>query len=236
MLVNADFTRRAVVAPADHVWVASPQAGVERVMLDRLGGENARATSLVRYAPGSHFPAHAHPGGEEILVLEGTFSEGGQHFPAGWYLRNPPGSGHAPSSAIGALLFVKLRQMAADERDAVRVDTRQASAWRWEAGREICPLFAGVAEQVSLQRLPPHTPLFAAPVAGAEVLVLDGAIDAAGQRWERGTWIRLPPGRHAALAAAEQGTTIYLKTGHLAAATKEEHGCAAQASPSSARD
>ena len=96
MLINADFSRRVFVPGDTWDWVASPQAGVERVMLDRIGGEQARATSFVRYAPGSEFPAHDHPGGEEILVLSGTFSEDGKDFPAGWYLRSPPGSAIAP--------------------------------------------------------------------------------------------------------------------------------------------
>ena len=106
MLINADFTRRAIVACQQRQWVASPQDGVERVMLDRVGAEKARATSLVRYAPDSCFPRHLHPGGEEILVLWGTFSDGSGDYPAGWYLRNPPGSSHQPSSAEGAVIFV----------------------------------------------------------------------------------------------------------------------------------
>ena len=57
MLVNADFSRRAVMLPSGYHWVRSPQSGVERVMLDRVGGEQARATSIVRYEPGSYFPA-----------------------------------------------------------------------------------------------------------------------------------------------------------------------------------
>jgi NaMN:DMB phosphoribosyltransferase len=51
-------------------------SGVDRVMLDRLGEEVARATSVVRYLPETPFPFHRHPGGEEILVLAGQFSEG----------------------------------------------------------------------------------------------------------------------------------------------------------------
>ncbi len=82
MLVNADFSRRAIVTPQQYKWVASPQVGVERVMLDRLGGEEARATSIVRYGRNSSFPRHMHPEGEEILVLSGTFSEGDNHYPA----------------------------------------------------------------------------------------------------------------------------------------------------------
>ena len=69
MKINADFTQRAAVKFAEADWVPSPMPGVERKMLDRIGEEVARATSLVRYAPGSAFSAHTHDGGEEYLVL-----------------------------------------------------------------------------------------------------------------------------------------------------------------------
>ena len=77
MQLNADFSQRALVRPDDSPWIASPMPGVERRMLDRIGDEVARATSIVRYAAGSHFSAHQHPGGEEFLViLSGTNREG----------------------------------------------------------------------------------------------------------------------------------------------------------------
>jgi len=66
------------------------------------------ATSIVRYSPGASYPAHSHPGGEEILVLEGTFADEHGRYPAGTYLRNPPGSTHHPYSPDGRVLFVKL--------------------------------------------------------------------------------------------------------------------------------
>ncbi len=104
------FDQREAVETATLPWAASPLAGVDRRMLDREGGEVARATSIVRYAPGSHFERHVHGGGEEILVLEGTFSDERGDHPAGSYLRNPPGSAHAPFSVDGCLLLVKLWQ------------------------------------------------------------------------------------------------------------------------------
>ncbi|GAB3630180.1 anti-sigma factor [Pandoraea terrae] len=91
MFVNADFTRRAVVATDQYEWVDSPQSGVERILLDRLGGEKARATSIVRYAPASCFPRHQHPGGEEILVLAGEFFADGQRYIRGSWIRLPAG-------------------------------------------------------------------------------------------------------------------------------------------------
>lgn len=215
MLINADFSRRAVVTHQQYEWFPSPQKGVERVMLDRVGAEKARATSIVRYAPGSHFPPHQHPGGEEILVLSGVFSDESGDYPAGWYLRNPPGSRHQPSSEEGAVIFVKLRQMQADERQSIRIDTRAASSWRSETGREVCPLFSDEVEQTSLHRLALGEALFTAPVQGAELLVLNGSLVVDGESCERGTWMRFPAGAYPEVAASAQGTTVYLKIGRL---------------------
>lgn len=215
MLVNADFSIPAIVTPRQHHWVPSPQPGVERVMLDRVGGEKARATSLVRYAPGSTFPAHQHPGGEEILVLSGTFSEGGAHYPAGWYMRNPPGSGHAPSTREGATLFVKLWQMPQSEGRRVRINTRDESCWTDQGGRQSCLLFTADDEQVSLQRLGPAMPVFDRGVEGAEVLILEGDLLQNGERHDSSTWMRLPSGHYPDLIAGSAGVTVYLKTGPL---------------------
>jgi anti-sigma factor ChrR (cupin superfamily) len=216
MLVNADFSRAVVIAPHQYEWAASPQAGVERVMLDRIGAEQARATSIVRYAPGSSFPPHTHPGGEEILVLSGTFSDESGDYPEGWYLRSPPGSAHRPSSREGALIFVKLRQMADGETQPVRIDTRDSAAWReQQGGRAVCSLFSGEREQVCLQRVAPQAAIFPEPVDGAELLVLEGELIFEGQACARGAWIRLPAGSYPLLAAGQQGATFYLKTGHL---------------------
>lgn len=218
MLINADFSRSVILAPHQHHWVASPQDGVERIMLDRVGAEQARATSIVRYAPRSFFPAHQHPGGEEILVLDGTFSEGGKDFPAGWYLRNPPGSSHQPSSGEGAVIFVKLRQMAVHERRHVRIDTGDPANWRVEQGRELCLLFSDAVEHVSLQRLAPRQTLLADACGGLELLVLEGDVVAQRQSCARRSWLRLPAGALHAIVSGEQGATVYLKTRHLAPA------------------
>lgn len=215
MLVNADFSLAVVITPCQYDWVASPQQGVERVMLDRVGAEQARATSIVRYAPGSFFPRHMHPGGEEILVLSGTFSDENSDFPAGWYLRNPPGSSHQPSSREGAIIFVKLRQMAEGDGQVVRIDTRSPSSWQQQGGRAVCPLFTSAGEQVSLQRVVAGAPLFAAAIDGAELLVLEGELVVDGQVCTQGSWIRLPAGDYPTLNTGPSGAMFYLKTGHL---------------------
>lgn len=186
-------------------------------MLDRLGGEKTRATSIVRYASGSCFPRHQHPGGEEILVLSGTFSEGSKHYPAGWYMRNPPGSSHQPFSDEGAIIFVKLWQMRQSESRRVRIDTRESSSWQRQEGRDIyiCPLFSDDSEQVTLQRLMPTEMLFTEAVDGAELLVLAGELIAREQSYKPGSWIRLPAGEYPEFIAGATGATFYLKTGRL---------------------
>jgi quercetin dioxygenase-like cupin family protein len=219
MLVNADFTQRAIVAPHQYQWVDSPQGGIERVMLDRLGGEDARATSIVRYAPDSCFPRHLHPQGEEILVLSGTFSEGDQHYPAGWYLRNPPGSSHQPSSAGGAIIFVKLQQMAPRDRQVVRVDTRDPRQWQTHADGDVCHLCANDVERVWLQRLPPGG-MFRVE-GGVELLMLNGEAHFEGHSYPRGTWMRFPAGDPAQFVAGTQGATLYVKQALLVRARAE---------------
>src|SRR6266851_7949802 len=121
MRINADFTKRASVHAGESEWVHSPMPGVERRMLDRIGDEVARATSIVRYAPGSHFSPHTHGGGEEFFVLEGVFQDEHGEFPAGSYVRNPPTSRHTPGSVPGCTLFVKLWQFDPADRHQVEI-------------------------------------------------------------------------------------------------------------------
>lgn len=221
MLINADFNSIVVVTPDDYIWVDSPQAGVQRVMLDRIGAEKARATSLVRYAPGSAFPSHAHPGGEEILVLEGIFSDEQGDCPAGTYLRNPPGSRHTPASREGCLILVKLWQMDADETATLRVDTNAAQVWENLTDRRSCRVFEGTEEQVHIERIEAGWPLFPEPQTAAEVLVLDGdlqlIVDSRTRSVGAGTWLRVSgPDAGSCLAsmtAGNLGVTVFLKQG-----------------------
>lgn len=217
MHIRSDFSQRVVVTPDAYAWVASPQAGVERVMLDRMGQESGHATSIVRYAPGSRFPAHHHPGGEEILVLSGTFSEGDRHHGPGSYVRNPPGSQHQPASVDGAVLFVKLCQMRPSEAHPVCIDTQDAARWSNPGSPASCPLFDDGVEHVTLERLPAQAWALPRNTEGAEFLVLAGQLQEGAQVYDTGTWIRLPPGDGLALRAGSSGATVYLKTGHLAA-------------------
>lgn len=158
MNLNDDFTQRVVLHAADAVWRPSPLPGVTRRLLDRVGDEVARATSVVRYAPGSRFERHVHGGGEEILVLEGVFSDAAGDHPAGTYLRNPPGTAHAPWSVDGCTLLVKLWQFAPTDVDAVRLDTRSAT-WRrgLVPGLAVLPLHSHNGVDTALVRWAPDS-------------------------------------------------------------------------------
>jgi hypothetical protein len=157
MELNADFSRRVAVHAARLPWVPSPMAGVERRMLDRIGDEVARATSIVRYAPGSHFFPHTHGGGEEFFVLEGVFQDEHGEFQAGSYVRNPPTSRHTPGSVPGCILFVKLWQFDLSDRTQVGINTGPMP-YRPATGRpgvDLVPLFCDSREEVRLERWAP---------------------------------------------------------------------------------
>ncbi len=217
--INADFAQRAVQRLADARWQPSPLAGVERWMLDRVGGEVARATSLVRYASGSRFERHVHGGGEEILVLDGVFTDEAGDHSAGTYLRNPPGSAHAPLSREGCLLFVKLRQFAVDDLEPVRIDTR-SEPWRQGVvpGLSVMPLHEHNGISTALVRWAPDTQFHAhTHPGGEEILVIDGVFHDEFGRYPKGSWRRSPRwSRHAPFTGPE-GALIYVKVGHLGA-------------------
>lgn len=225
--LHADFDQRVVVtAPSAGDWQPSPVAGVQRHLLDRVGGERARATSLVRYAPGSRFAAHGHGGGEEILVLDGVFSdEAGEH-PAGCYLRNAPGTSHAPGSATGCTLFVKLWQFAQDDTQSLRLDTRQMS-WRpgLVPGLAVLPLHAHGGVSTALVRWAPDTRFHRhSHPGGEEILVLEGRFRDELGEYPQGSWLRSPCGSEHAPFTGAEGALIYVKVGHLAPAVLEhEH-------------
>lgn len=217
MLINADLTQRAVVDTNTLSWVPSPIVGVERKLLEREGDEIARATSLVRYAPGSSYAPHEHGKGEEFLVLRGTFSDEFGDYPVGTYVRNPPGSRHRPFSRTGCTLLVKSRWMANDDHERVVIDTNDV---QWQEyprtpGLRMTVLHDHGRERVQLLRwgagvsYPLHK-----HAGGEEVFVLDGSLSDEYGTYGAGTWVRNPVGSsHAPHSKA--GALLLVKTGHL---------------------
>src|SRR5262245_47484929 len=125
---SADLTKRARVRSGESHGLRSPMPGRERRMLDRVGDEAARATSIVRYATGTAFSPHTHLGGEEFFVLEGIFQDERGDYPAGSYVRNPPTSRHTPGSQAGCTIFLKLFQFVPADGSHVNVVPRGAAA------------------------------------------------------------------------------------------------------------
>ncbi len=218
MNLNSDFGARAAVHAGRLAWTPSPIPGVDRRMLDRVGEEVARATSIVRYAPGSHFSPHTHGGGEEFLVLDGVFQDEHGDFPAGSYIRNPPTTSHTPGSEPGCTIFVKLWQFDRNDRTRVRLDTNSGvyAPAPDRSGVDTTPLFEDAREQVRLERWAPGVTVDLPAPGGIELLVLDGGFTESGEPFEAQSWLRLPAGSALQAMAGPQGCRVWVKVGHLA--------------------
>ena len=216
-VLNMDFNRRIVIDTAKQQWISSPSSTVWRKPLERAESESGHATSIVRFDANSFFPEHRHPLGEEIIVLDGVFSDEHGDYGAGTYIRNPPGSRHSPFSREGCVLFVKLDQFDPEDTATVRIDTRSAD-WLPGQGRlQVMPLHDFRGEHVALVKWPagelfqPHTHF-----GGEEILVLSGEFKDEYGSYRADTWLRSPHmSRHPPFV--EEDTVIWVKVGHLPA-------------------
>jgi len=215
MNINADYSQRVVINHHDLPWTPSPEPGVMRRMLERQGGEVAKATSIVKYLPGSKFEAHQHDLGEEILVLEGTFSDETGNYDAGNFIMNPPGSVHSPFSESGCTLFVKLRHLGPEQIAREVIDTKTAPWYQGMVpGLHVMPLMQQGTGSTLVKWAPqtyfnPHR-----HHGGEEIFVVDGVFEDEHGRYPAGSWIRSP---HLSLHKpfSKEGCTIFVKTGHL---------------------
>ena len=217
-MVNQDFTKRIAINSAKEIWHKSPSDGVERLYLERDdGGESAVATSIVRFAPGSKFDEHVHDGGEEFIVLEGTFSDEFGSYPKGTYVRNPMGSSHNPYSDSGCILFVKLRQFQTGDQEQVKINTNNET---WLPGLvdglSVMPLHHFKTEHVALVKWAPNT-IFNPHQhwGGEEILVLEGIFYDEFGVYPKGSWLRSPHLSQHTPFTKEEGALIFVKTGHL---------------------
>jgi quercetin dioxygenase-like cupin family protein len=212
MRINDDLSVPVIVHAAKQAWVPSPAAGVDRRMLFRVGGEVARATSIVRYAPGSAFPRHRHHGGEEILVLEGTFQDEHGDYPAGSYFRNPPGTSHVPASREGCTIFVRLWQFR--EADKVQVVRQPGEGLRTDphtGALETIRLFDDSHETVWLEDWCPCGMVSIENSRGLEFLMLSGSLTLRDQSLEPLDWGRLPAGTPLQANVGQRGARIWIK-------------------------
>ncbi len=213
--LNIDFSQRVVIETAGMDWVGSPCDGVQRKPLSREFAERGRTTSLVRFAPGSSFSPHTRPQGEEILVLDGVFSDENGDYGKGSYLRNPPASKHQPFTREGCLLFVKLDQFDPADGEQTVIDTNTAAWLPGQGGLEVMPLHNFEHEHTALvkwpagERFQPHRHF-----GGEEILVLSGVFRDEFGAYPAGTWIRSPHmSQH--FPYVDEETIIWVKTGHL---------------------
>lgn len=198
-----------IVDPGTLGWAESPAPGVWRKRFHGAG-EDAAATSLVRFDPGAAFPHHGHPDGEEILVLAGVFSDEAGHHGPGTYLLNPEGSSHAPFSDTGCTIFVKLRQYQG-QRPQAAMDT---TGMPWQPAER-----PGVRERL-LYEAPEHgervsLERWRADAGGrsfdrpAEILVLDGTVRTGAREAGPLCRILLPEGVQ--ISPGAKGATLYLR-------------------------
>lgn len=219
MQIRSDFLRREVVFPTDYSYLPSPMPGVSRMMLDRQGEEVARATSIVKYAAGAGYTAHTHGGGEEIFVLEGVFSDEHGDYPAGTYLRNPPGSLHTPFSKNGCTILVKLWQFNATDQQQLCIDSHQQE-WRpgLVAGLSVLPLHEHDGINTALVRWAPNTQFKPhMHPGGEEILVLEGLFCDEQGEYPAGSWLRNPRWSKHTPYTKSEGALIYVKVGHIGA-------------------
>jgi len=214
-IINMDFSKNVCVLPDDKHWVTSPADGVSRIPLERENAESGHTTSFVKFAPGSDFPQHYHPQGEELYVLDGVFSDENGDYPAGTYIRNPPGSFHTPFSKEGCTLFVKLEQFQSEDSAHV-VILPQDQDWRDGIGNlRVTSLHAYENESTALVWWPEnevfqrHTHF-----GGEEVVVIKGMfLDEHGE-YPTGSWVRSPHmSKH--FPYVKEETLILVKVGHL---------------------
>lgn len=214
MELNSDFSQRVVVHSDQLEWNPSPVAGINRRMLDRIGGEVARATTIVRFAPGSQFSAHTHDGGEEYIVLDGVFQDEYGDFPAGTYVRNPPTTSHAPKTETGCTIFVKLWQFDMDDRNQFRKNMAEELGVPID-GVATAELHRDAQETVTYSHIDAGATLTNTDTGGIEMLVLNGSLTETNEDLGKGAWLRLPEGEPLSVVAGAQGAKVWVKTGHL---------------------
>jgi anti-sigma factor ChrR (cupin superfamily) len=151
-------------------------------------------------------------------VLEGIFSDEQGDYPAGTYVRNPPGSMHSPRTAPGCTILVKLRQMPGAESRRVIIDTARGVWERSDTeGHQSQLLYASpeTGERVTLEKLAAGTTLPSTQCdGGEEIFLLTGTLADDYGRYGAGTWIRSPAGARSKFGSQE-GAVFWAKRGHL---------------------
>ncbi len=217
MNVNDDFSKRVVMHGNSIDWEDSPMPGVQRRRLDRVQGENERVTTIVRYAPESSFSSHTHGGGEEFIVLEGIFEDDYGDWPAGSYIRNPPGSKHTPGSKPGCTIFVKLWQFNPQDSTFIHANINKLGTVdeKDRPGVKTSPLYRDANEDVRIEYWEPDATVTFPTPKGAEVFVLDGSFYEGNDELRKSSWLRVPVNSTVKAEAGTAGARVWIKSNHL---------------------
>jgi hypothetical protein len=231
--LNSDKTKRQLVKTSDIEWVGASQAGgVYRKMIERRGGEVARATTVVKFDPDQSFPRHTHAGGEEFVVLDGVWRDDYGSFGKYSYIRNYIGSGHTPSiGPEGCIILVKLRQMSVMSNDEPEhrnwPDLDPESVWNQGkpysnglAKQTKLPLFSNELEQTAVHVWAKNSTIeLEVPPRGIEIFVVDGTFSSDMGAHDKWSWCRLPNDSQSSVVfkvqTCEDDVYIWTKEGHL---------------------
>ena len=214
-MLNMNFQESVIIETENQEWQPSPASKVFRKPLAREDRESGHATSIVQYVAGACFPEHPHPAGEEILVLSGIFSDEAGNFGPGSYLRNPPGSSHAPFSEEGCIIFVKLCQFDPSDRQTVRINIFEALTREGSDKLAEVSLHQFNEERTSILRIPAgETCSLQDRSGGVELLIISGKLSTGSEDWPAGTWIRTPSCNYD-LNSASEDSLLLVKSGHL---------------------
>jgi anti-sigma factor ChrR (cupin superfamily) len=222
MQLNIDFERVVVTNTVELPWQLLYEEGVAQRLLEKVGTKLPRTTSIIRYLAGASIPSHAYGQGEEMIVLEGEYSDEFGVYPAGTYIKNPTGTQRTSITKIGCVLFVKQGHLQQDDTERVVIDV-QNSPWRqgMVAGLRVMPLSEFKGEHSALVRWQPGTVFNAhRHWGGEEIYVLEGIFEDEFGRYPKGTWLRNPHmSQHAPFS--QEGCTIFVKVGHLPEVNKQ---------------
>lgn len=101
------MSQKIVIRSEGGDWVETKIPGVTFKPLKPAAVRGA-GTFIIKMEPGTSYPAHVHPGGEEVFVIEGSMNVGGDRLSPGDYLFTPPGGAHAAATEKGCSFLVVL--------------------------------------------------------------------------------------------------------------------------------
>ena len=217
-MLNQNFNEKVVMHSSRLDTISSPCSGVKRTLLERSeDSEYAISTTLVEFEAGSFFDEHIHDSGEELFVLEGTFSDESGDYAAGTYIRNPHNTKHKPFSKEGCKLFVKLRQFNKMDNKKIIINTTN-EAWLpgLVDGLSVMPLHNFEHENTALVKWKPNTRFTPHQhFGGEEIFVIQGTFYDEYGSYPKYTWLRSPHLSQHTPYTLDDGALIFVKTGHL---------------------